>query len=63
MSNPWMKKNPFMSLWLSGANTVGNRARSQATAAAKRQAAVLAKDTARVWTRAWLGAISPRRRK
>ncbi|MEJ7931650.1 hypothetical protein WG922_16885 [Ramlibacter sp. AN1015] len=39
MSNPWMKKNPFMSMWLSGANSVAGRARGQATSAAKRQVA------------------------
>ena len=38
--------NPFMSMWLSGANAVANRARGQAMAAAKRQAAALAKETA-----------------
>ncbi len=63
MSNPWMKKNPFMSLWLSGANTVANRARGHASAAAKRQGAALAKGAVRVWTRAWLSAVAPRRRR
>ena len=29
MSNPWMKKNPFMSMWLSGANSVAGTARNQ----------------------------------
>ena len=63
MSNPWTKKNPFMSMWLSRANAVANRARGHATAAAKRQGAALAKDAARVWTRAWLTAITPKRRR
>ena len=63
MSNPWTKKNPFVSMWLSGANAVANRARGHATAAAKRQGAALSKDTARVWTRAWLTAITPKRRR
>ena len=39
MRNPWTKKNPFMSMWLSAANTAGNSVRSRATAEAKRQAA------------------------
>ena len=39
MTNPWLKKNPFMSMWLSGANTVLNSARGRATAEGKRQAA------------------------
>ena len=38
MSNPWLKKNPFMSIWLSGANKVMGSARGEATAAVKREA-------------------------
>lgn len=37
MANPWLKKNPFMSLWLSTANRVAGSLRGQATAQAKRQ--------------------------
>ena len=41
MTNPWLKKNPFMSMWLSAANSMMNSmtsaARGQAAAAAKRQ--------------------------
>ena len=36
MKNPWTKKNPFMSMWLSGANSAMGSARSHGTAAAKR---------------------------
>ena len=32
MSNPWLKKNPFMSMWLSGASSVANAARGRITA-------------------------------
>ncbi|WP_213231620.1 hypothetical protein [Caballeronia sp. NK8] len=39
MKNPWVKKNPFMSMWLSGANAVIGSARGRATAQAKRQVA------------------------
>ena len=42
MKNPWTKKNPFMSMWLSGANSVMNRARGQATAAGRREATAIA---------------------
>ena len=38
MKNPWTSKNPFMSLWLSGANKAAGAARGQATAAVKREA-------------------------
>jgi hypothetical protein len=38
MKNPWLSKNPFMSMWLSGANKVAGAARGHATAAVKREA-------------------------
>jgi hypothetical protein len=37
MSNPWLKKNPLMSMWLSTANRVAAGLRGQATAQARRQ--------------------------
>lgn len=37
MANPWLKKNPFMSIWLSTANRVTGSLRAKATAQAKRQ--------------------------
>ena len=37
MANPWLKKNPFMSMWLSTANRVAGSLRAKATAQAKRQ--------------------------
>ena len=48
MKNPWTKKNPFMSMWLSGANRVAGSARGQASAAAKRQAVDF-----------WMSALTP----
>lgn len=67
MANPWTKKNPFMSMWLSGANAVAGRARVQATAAAKKTQAALTKKAAGMWTDAltdaWLSPLKPRRRK
>jgi hypothetical protein len=35
--NPWGKKNPLLSFWLSGANAVFGATRSQMTAALHRQ--------------------------
>ena len=35
--NPWGKKNPFLSMWLSGANAVFGATRNQMTAAMHRQ--------------------------
>ncbi len=46
MKNPWLKKNPFMSMWLSGAYKVAGAARGLATAAIKREATRASKDAA-----------------
>ena len=63
MTNPWTKKNPLMSMWLSGANAVANRARGHATAAATRQNSVLTRNATRFWNSAWLAAMKPKRRR
>jgi hypothetical protein len=64
MSNPWLKKNPFMSMWLSGANSVANSARGTFAAEAKRQStAAITKATSDMFS-AWPGFTSavPRKR-
>jgi len=38
VKNPWLEKNPFMSMWLSGANKVAGAARGLTAAAVKREA-------------------------
>ena len=60
MANPWTKKNPFLSMWLSGANALAGRARSAGAAAAKRQQTSLAKQMARLWSGAWLADTKPK---
>ena len=68
MKNPWTKKNPFMSLWLSAANRAIAPARGQAAAAVKRETR---KATTAATTQvfdAWANALKPpsasrRRRK
>lgn len=56
MSNPWLKKNPFMSMWLSAANSMTNAARAQMAASVKRQAkaamAQATQDAMDFWTAA-----------
>jgi hypothetical protein len=37
MANPWLKKNPFMSMWLSGANAAAGSLRGRAAGQVKRQ--------------------------
>ena len=60
MANPWTKKNPFLSMWLSGANALAGRARSAGAAEAKRQQTGFAKQTARLWSGAWLADTKPK---
>ena len=64
MKNPWMKRNPLMSMWMSGANTVLGSARSRATAEGKRQLAMLMADATGQTIRFWAGGtISPSARR
>jgi hypothetical protein len=49
MKNPWLKKNPFMSMWLSGANSVAGSARNQVKA-----------HGTRLVTDFWRNALTPR---
>ena len=60
MANPWTKKNPLMSLWLSGANAVAGKARSAGTAEAKRQQTSLARQAARFWSGGLLANTKPK---
>lgn len=59
MKNPWTKKNPFLSMWLSGANTVAGSARGHATAAAKRQASAVTRSSQKQITDFWTAALTP----
>jgi hypothetical protein len=55
LKNPWLKKNPFMSMWLSGANSVLGSARSRATAEGHRQAARMFAEGQRQMLQFWTG--------
>ena len=67
MSNPWLKKNPYMSMWLSGANSVANSARSRIAAEAKRQSSMAinkaTSDAFGFWVDAMTGRSAPKGRK
>lgn len=58
MFNPWLSKNPFMSAWLSAANSVAGTARGHATAAANQQWGAIQAEATRqamdFWTGRWL---------
>jgi hypothetical protein len=56
MSNPWLKKNPFMSMWLSTANRVAGSMRGQATAEAKRQVKAAVTEATNENIRLWSAA-------
>jgi len=47
MRNPWTAKNPFMSAWLSAANTWAGAARGLASAEAQRQSAAFQAEAQR----------------
>lgn len=57
MSNPFFKKNPFMSLWLSGANAVAGKLRGQAVAQAKRHAGTAATKAPQGLLDLWTNAL------
>ncbi|MFS8975892.1 hypothetical protein PO002_15520 [Cupriavidus necator] len=59
MKNPWLKKNPMLSMWLSGANAVAGAARSRATAEGKRQAALATSSMIKSASDAWIAALTP----
>jgi hypothetical protein len=63
MSNPFGKKNPFLSMWLSGAHSVASRMRGQATAEVKRQANAAAKKVTKDATAMWTTALLPKAAK
>ena len=66
MKNPWLKKNPFLSMWLSGANSVLGSARGRATAEARRQGTTAVARSTKQLADSWSTALTdkaPKRRK
>lgn len=59
MSYPWLKRNPFMSMWLSGANRIAGSMRSHATAQAKRQTNAAMTNMTTEGMKTWMDALSP----
>ncbi|HXD07175.1 MAG TPA: hypothetical protein VN680_14055 [Burkholderiaceae bacterium] len=59
MANPWLKKNPFMSVWLTGANAAAGSLRGHATAAAKRQATSAMTQATKTFVEAWSFGLAP----
>lgn len=67
MANPWLKKNPFMSMWLSGANAVAGSVRGHVIGQAKRQAATAmtkaTKDIFGAWAAPSLPSTTKKRKR
>ena len=59
MRNPWIKKNPFMSMWMSGANAMLGAARGRASAEARRQATAMTANAAKQTRRFWSSVMTP----
>ena len=59
MQNPWLKKNPFLSMWLSGANAAMGHGRSRALAAMRRQSAAMTSQYMQDWMRIWTVPAKP----
>jgi hypothetical protein len=59
MPNLWLKKNPFMSMWLSGANRMAGTMRGQATAQAKRQVSAAVTKATNDNLKALFGGVAP----
>jgi hypothetical protein len=63
MRNPWLKKNPWLSMWMSGANAVLGSARARGTAEAKRQAGAMTSNALSQSMRFWTSVMAPPKRK
>lgn len=63
MVNPWMKKNPLMSAWLSAANRAASQLRGQASAQVKRQLSAAVAQATKDHLVIWTGLISPPKAK
>ncbi len=59
MKNPWTRKNPLLSMWLSGANALVGPARGRASAQAKRQASTAAAKATKQMGEWWLASVAP----
>jgi hypothetical protein len=63
MRNPWTKKNPFLSMWLSGVHRAAGSVRGHAVAEANRQKAALTRRATSFWTGARPAGAKPKRKR
>jgi hypothetical protein len=62
MKNPWARKNPFLSMWLSGANAVAGAARTRGSAALKRQTSTAVRRAQTDIADAWIASLAPKQK-
>jgi hypothetical protein len=65
MGNPWLKKDPYLSLWLSGVNAMAGAAQGQAWNAATRNATAATRQMSQAMMDGWLAPLAaskPRRK-
>jgi hypothetical protein len=63
LKNPWLSRNPFLSLWLQAFNTAIGAARGHALNEARRRHRRMMNDNARAAVAFWSGSSAPSRRK
>jgi truncated hemoglobin YjbI len=63
MANPWTKKNPFLSMFLSGANAASGRARGVWMRQARRNQTTVVKQAARSWVELWTPTFGTKRKR
>ena len=61
MRNPWLRSNPWMSMWLSGANVLFNTARAQAYGNAWNLIRDNHEQAIRAWSAPWEAPRAPGR--
>lgn len=59
MTSPWLKKNPFMSLWLSTAHRMAGSTRNAATAQVKQQVSAALADATDENVKRWSAVVAP----
>lgn len=63
MANSRIKKNPFLSMFLSSANAAAGRARGLLTQQAKRNQTTAVKQAARSWVELWTPTSGAKRKR
>ncbi len=63
MTSPWTKKNPFLSMFLSGANAAAGKARGTMMQQARRNQATAIKQATKSWADLWAPPSGTKRKR